>query len=329
MADIASQNKTRLPWIDIAKGIAIILVIIGHTIGFGLARDMIFTFHMPLFFILAGYTFRTKPMGETVRTSAKRLLLPYVLIFLIWYICVWFFQDGEAFSLHTFEQLIGRFVFASGVAIPLLPFEAVGMAWFLVCLFFSRIILNFFMSIFEKRNIGVLVQLIVFAAIAALGIFIGSRQWYLPFSFDVAMVATAFMWVGYIAKQYRFMEGLGKTWWVALIALALYALAVLFSNLELAARVFEVPLLAFLGAIAGTLFCCRVSMFIQDHVKFVNTYLAFMGRNSMLIYCFHTLDWLVPWANFAALQNVPFGHFIAAVVRVAYATLLTVLVKHV
>lgn len=41
-------------WIDIAKGIGIILVVIGHTIGSQRVNDIIYTFHMPLFFIL-GY----------------------------------------------------------------------------------------------------------------------------------------------------------------------------------------------------------------------------------------------------------------------------------
>lgn len=52
-------NPNRIDWIDVAKGIAILLVIIGHTVQFGSAtRNVIFSFHMPLFFILSGYTFR-------------------------------------------------------------------------------------------------------------------------------------------------------------------------------------------------------------------------------------------------------------------------------
>lgn len=36
-------------WIDITKGIGIILVIIGHTIGNQYVNKVIYTFHMPLF----------------------------------------------------------------------------------------------------------------------------------------------------------------------------------------------------------------------------------------------------------------------------------------
>ena len=51
------QNLTdRLDWIDIAKGIGIISVLMGHNVS--QLKPIIYAFHMPLFFILAGYTIR-------------------------------------------------------------------------------------------------------------------------------------------------------------------------------------------------------------------------------------------------------------------------------
>ena len=52
------MNTKRLDWIDIAKGIGIILVVLGHTLvpqvretGFaGFLWIFIYNFHMPLFF---------------------------------------------------------------------------------------------------------------------------------------------------------------------------------------------------------------------------------------------------------------------------------------
>ena len=43
--------------ITIAKAIGIILVVVAHTDGHGLLNSFIFEFHMPLFFICAGYFF--------------------------------------------------------------------------------------------------------------------------------------------------------------------------------------------------------------------------------------------------------------------------------
>lgn len=47
--------KKRINYIDIAKGIALFLVIWGHLIPYTtITFRVIFSFHMPLFFILSG-----------------------------------------------------------------------------------------------------------------------------------------------------------------------------------------------------------------------------------------------------------------------------------
>ena len=47
--------RQRIDWIDTAKGLCMILVIVGHTLPYGnLMRNFIFSFHMPAFFFLTG-----------------------------------------------------------------------------------------------------------------------------------------------------------------------------------------------------------------------------------------------------------------------------------
>ena len=47
------DGKTRIGWVDTAKGIGLLLVIIGH-LPIPLVPVWIYTFHMPLFFFLSG-----------------------------------------------------------------------------------------------------------------------------------------------------------------------------------------------------------------------------------------------------------------------------------
>lgn len=52
--------KNRIEWIDCAKGLAIILVVFGHALtyfspDFENIIHMIYSFHLPLFFVLTGY----------------------------------------------------------------------------------------------------------------------------------------------------------------------------------------------------------------------------------------------------------------------------------
>lgn len=73
------QNRNRA--IDVAKAIGIILVVIGHIPGlYGPLWSAIYSFHMPLFFIMAGAVYvQREPMQVLVR-GAKKLLIPYAVV---------------------------------------------------------------------------------------------------------------------------------------------------------------------------------------------------------------------------------------------------------
>ncbi len=49
-------ERKRLMWLDAARGIGILLVLLGHTSpSFG---KFIYGFHMPLFFIISGFLYK-------------------------------------------------------------------------------------------------------------------------------------------------------------------------------------------------------------------------------------------------------------------------------
>lgn len=70
------MQHDRQDWIDSAKGIGILLVVIGHATT-GRVYDLIYLFHMPLFFIIAGLVFRPAPMPTYLLRRARTLLVPY------------------------------------------------------------------------------------------------------------------------------------------------------------------------------------------------------------------------------------------------------------
>lgn len=80
--DFFAQNQ-RIEYIDIAKGMGIILMIMGH-IGYGeLFHRFIHAFHMPLFYFCAGLFFKEAnafDMRNYINKKAKRLLVPYILL---------------------------------------------------------------------------------------------------------------------------------------------------------------------------------------------------------------------------------------------------------
>lgn len=93
------MSKTRyLPWLDTAKGIGIILVIIGHSM-FPM-HTLIDSFHMPLFFVLSGLTFSAKSTFRSfVVKKTKRILLPFAFWSILSYLLG--IYNGPLWFLYT------------------------------------------------------------------------------------------------------------------------------------------------------------------------------------------------------------------------------------
>jgi fucose 4-O-acetylase-like acetyltransferase len=86
---------TRESWIDVAKGWGILLVVLGHALrglqnvqllpteGWSHALDAwIYSFHMPLFFLLSGFFMEKavqRPLDRALKDRAKTLLWPYLV----------------------------------------------------------------------------------------------------------------------------------------------------------------------------------------------------------------------------------------------------------
>lgn len=80
------SNNQRIKWIDIARGIAIISVVGGHS-GNPFLSHYIYWFHMPLFFIISGYLHKQPDSFDTFAAKTRkrtcRLLIPYVSFYLL------------------------------------------------------------------------------------------------------------------------------------------------------------------------------------------------------------------------------------------------------
>lgn len=73
------STKTRIIEIDIAKGILILLVLLGHSPICEWGGACINSFHMAAFFFLSGLTYNYKGnLAQFFRKKIKGILLPYL-----------------------------------------------------------------------------------------------------------------------------------------------------------------------------------------------------------------------------------------------------------
>lgn len=146
----------RLEWIDSAKGVGIVLVVVGHawrglqTAGLiadpGLFRVIdtaIYAFHMPFFFFLSGLlierTLLATPPGAFVLSRMQRLIWPLVL-----WTWIFFVFKGLAGGLAN-----RPFDWAGFPLIPLPPREHF---WFLWALFVIQLCLLLVRPVLQKQG---------------------------------------------------------------------------------------------------------------------------------------------------------------------------------
>ena len=72
------MKSYRIHWIDIAKGICIISIVIGHVYHNSFIRTYALSFDVPMFFFLSGLCYR-KPDDsiEYFINKIKRVVVPY------------------------------------------------------------------------------------------------------------------------------------------------------------------------------------------------------------------------------------------------------------
>ena len=73
----------RLEWIDVARGIGIVAVVVGHVWTRGGLRDAMYSFHMPLFFLLSGLLSRPQPAGRFTRRQLFSQMRPYAAFLIL------------------------------------------------------------------------------------------------------------------------------------------------------------------------------------------------------------------------------------------------------
>lgn len=327
----------RLQWLDIAKGIAILSVIIGHIsiIPWEPYRKIIFSFHMPLFFIAAGYT--TKPVfsWETVKKAAKRLLVPYLLTCLL----VGIVNLLQGSNLQT---EITRIFWGSGVPAqygPGVPFTGaesiptVGSIWFLPCIFFSKVLFTAFLATTKSLHEGLV---IVFSLIICiLGYLIG-QHYKIPLCIDVALFNCIFLLAGYYFKKYNGITQKSIT--AGVVFLVLWYLALKCNALELSARYYrEFPACIFstAGAIAASYLIFHFSDEVLNKVKGLGGFLIWCGKNSLQLLLIHHLDgriWKSAWLtqflpDFSHLSALKQGCIIALCDIILYVLLCVIWLK--
>ena len=285
-------NK-RIEWIDIAKGIGIILVIAGHTISLTHSYP-IYAFHMPLFFFLSGLVAKeiSLSFGDYIGTKARQILKPWAILCVISFIvCLLIPTWRSNLSIH---QILLDFYSSNTNNIQN------SSLWYLVC-FYMVLFLYFFLNKFCKGIVSNVVLLII--AVLSLWLpetlsFISHNIIHLPsarlpFKIDTAILALVFFAVANWNKK-KIIDVLSKELNLIIVVLLVFICIIAIyvngrSNLN-SLEFGNYRLLYYPVAFIGIMTTCVVSHYIStSRLCRVRSILIFCGKYSLLIFGFQSL----------------------------------------
>lgn len=256
-----------------------------------LIRGIIFSFHMPLFFVLSMTTFKLSDSNDMIIRKSERafshLIVPACILFIIQTLTKW---NGESISSFVIKT-INTFIYSSGcsVRIGTETIPEIGMVWFFFALFLGRILFDYL-----HLKLNKVWFIIAVCLLSVIGVIIGKLQ-YLPFSFDVILAILPLLAFGDYLKHINLRKHLIIYTVVSFIIwLSTFGVEFFIKNsyLELALRNYTLYPLCFVTALSGVLFVSCLSMILLRIHKLMIPFI-FIGKNSMYFFWAHIVDYIL------------------------------------
>ena len=270
--------KSRLLYIDIAKGIGIILVVCSHTTAHDL---MIWAvgFFVPIFYFCSGYmtTYSSSKdsIAQKMKKRARKLLVPYLFfnLFLILYFRRWSITGlyGILYSRYCFfplgsENNYDLFIWGN---YPM---------WFITSLLVSYF-LYYILLCNKNRSFIIFIYLCITYILSQLPIL-------LPWSIDTAFLSSLIMYAGFYANTHDIISQ-GK--YEILICVLIYSLLLYVAgDINFSVRQYGISfILYFIIAVLGCICVLWSSKRIER--TWVGNLLALVGKHSLTIFCIEIL----------------------------------------
>lgn len=292
-----SENHQRIEYVDIARGIAILCIIMGHLNHAGINR-IVFTFHVPVFFLISGYFLSEKvSMTDFIRKRLKDLIFPYVvtcIAMIVGAVIKEWLLRGQTEAFHACLSWGYAALYGAGDSYTE-PFyiKSIGAIWFLWASFWGGIFLKAVLKLESKKRI------IAIAGIFAAGYI--SREWFwFPFSIQAGCCAALFMYIGYLCRANQSL--IQKVTVETKSAITLSAVIIWLSFI----RDFQTFWLVhcdigrgaidIFGSLCGCYVVICISKLIEAKFTFLGKGLAWLGKYSLFMLCIHILELnLFPW----------------------------------
>ncbi|MBR6101904.1 MAG: acyltransferase [Ruminococcus sp.] len=284
-------DRRREYWIDTCKGLAIIFVVMGHVVtsfhnssllkdavAFNYFGNLIYSFHMPLFFMISGLLFNMSNVRNTGQAIKKRVIsygIPYVV-----------FSVLIVVSKSVFSSIVNSsFSWKDLVGIVLYPLT---FFWFLYALLIISVV-QIIIGRFERRHN----QKIIITLVLVCGLVVKVATEYLPTQItavdikNLGLMDACKYYIWFVIGQYVLPL---MIWQIKIITAkkmflpAVIIVTILYGIIVGFLQYYQIDYLAIsiVMSFGGSVIVISFSIFIDSNRLFV-----FVGKYTMPIYLFH------------------------------------------
>lgn len=283
--------KKRLDYIDIAKGISIIYVVLSH-ISIGFLAKHVSSFYMPFFFFLSGLVYNSKKFKSYKDLIFKKanLLKKYFSVSIILLIVYLILNKITIDKLPTliFGIFYSRYYITKSSKISLLSISNNAL-WYLPSLFLIFILYFAICKISKDKKQKIILSFILFI----IGILLNNFFSFLfPWNLDTSLICVIFFCFGDILKENIKKEyeqfNLIKMILRFIGALILNLLSIEFNGMiNLSIGIYYDYLLFIIGALSGIVMYLIIAMFISKYSSIIKKILCYIGTKSLEIFLYH------------------------------------------
>jgi len=271
------DTNKRIEFLDIAKGIGIILVVWAHAGGpFSPQIDL---FHMPLFFLISGFLYNPKtPVKEFVIRKFKSLYIPFAFWNLLFYLMMGLYFAASLKSLTIGSIKILLTLSKEG--------QFLGATWFLGSLFVITVSYKLFDVGIPKSKFKDIIVLGLFTSFALIGFLVT-----FPYMFSRTLILGFFFAFGSFIKKYIDRYRIFDCKLIAIICAIIFFVLGNFVSVNLGENYFNYPVLfvisAFMASYSILCFCQFLDNVKHSWGKRLKKGLTFLGRRSIDIVIWH------------------------------------------
>ena len=272
-------NKSRIEWLDVAKGIGIILVLVCHSIDKNTYMwNMITLFHMPLFYLISGYLFKEEKTIVFLKKKILSLYIPFVCFSLVAYFSSTIIGT-ENLSLSSVFKILLMY------KVP----GILGAAWFLCTLFYSEIIIHLCLRLFKIKLNHIIIALF-FVSLGIIGF-----TCLLPMFLSRVLIAVFFIYLGYISKSIDFKRLASRylliiLWIVGLLTICLCSIKYYSSY---SSNIFPNIIVSIVNSIVGSCLIISFSFFICKRTIRIKAIISYLGKNTIGIVFFQFIGFRI------------------------------------